>query len=250
MAKIDSKHGTQKEALISEMISELCRNSTSHSLQKIGKSKHLLIKIIWIVSSIFSISFCSYVIIKTVGEYLKYDVVTNIRVHTEIEPEYPSITFCNKNPIVKEEGRQIFLNYLKEMNVTNYEENLETNSNFYDLSDLYQRTMTFLLTNTTDEQKKKMGYSLEEMTLICEFNFVKCENSEFVWFYDKEYGNCYKFNTGINSTGHSIAVRTVNSRGRGTGLNLALFIGTENGIRSFNPFERSEGKRYFQTELN
>jgi hypothetical protein len=240
MAKIDSKHGTQKEALISEMISELCRNSTSHSLQKIGKSKHLLIKIIWIVSSIFSISFCSYVIIKTVGEYLKYDVVTNIRVHTEIEPEYPSIAFCNKNPIVKEEGRQIFLNYLKEMNVTNPEDNITTSL----LSgDLYQKTMTYFIQNTTNEQKKKMGYSLEEIILFCEFNFIKClDYSEFVWFFDESYGNCYKFNTGINSTGHSIAVRTVNSRGRSTGLSLALFIGAENDRKTLNDFEKTDGK--------
>jgi hypothetical protein len=227
----------------SKLIIDAFSNSTSHSLPKIIKSKFLLIKFIWIVSSILSISFCSYTITSTVNEYLKHDVVSNIRVHTEIEADYPAILFCNRNPIVKEEGRQMFLNYLKQMNVTDYEENLELNKNLGYIGDMFEKTMTYIFTNLTNEQKKKMGYSIEEMVLFCQFNYVECEDySEFVWFYDAEYGNCYKFNTGFNSVGNPIPLRRINGHGRRSGLNLAFFIGTENNKEPLNIYEHSQGK--------
>jgi hypothetical protein len=231
---------TRRESLIIKIVLESFSNSTNHCLPKIQNSKHTLIRFIWIISSIFSTSICSFMIINIVNEYLRYDVVTKIRVHTEIESDYPSISFCNKNPIVTLEGRQMFLDYLvKEMNYTHFEIDMKSNEKIDDLKIIYEKAMTWLLRNLTDEQKKQMGYSLEEMILHCEFNFVQCDEdiySEFVWFFHSEYGNCYKFNSGFNST-----PLRVYGRGRGTGLNLALFIGIQNDREPLNIYERSQG---------
>ena len=32
------------------------------------------------------------------------------------------------------------------------------------------------------------------MLITCVFNLRSCNTSDFVWFYDLMYGNCYKFN--------------------------------------------------------
>jgi hypothetical protein len=198
--------------------------------------KNLFIKVLWTVTFILSFSACSYVVITTIIDYFKYDVITKIRVYKELESEFPTVIFCNKDPIVKEEGRKIILNYLKENNSTDFDDD---DTGFY-----YQNLITFLYTNLTDENKKKLGYSIKEMVISCQFNYEKCVDfSEFVWFYDNEFGGCYKFNTGFDSNGHRLPLRYSYDSGRGFGLALTLFVGLENNKESLNGNENSKGKK-------
>ena len=57
-------------------------------------------------------------------------------------------------------------------------------------------------------------------------NDVKCDyEQDFVWFYDIYYGNCFKFNSGKNSTGHLIDKKYVYRIGADTELFLKVFTG-------------------------
>ena len=38
------------------------------------------------------------------------------------------------------------------------------------------------------------------------------------------YGNCYSFNTGLNSSGHSVDIQTISKPGNINGLKLELFM--------------------------
>ena len=69
--------------------------------------------------------------------------------------------------------------------------------------DLYR--LRFLLTNNiyskfTESQKKILGNPLDKVLLFCSFNLLECSADDFEWHYDMNYGNCYKFNSGKNST--------------------------------------------------
>ena len=80
----------------------------------------------------------------------------------------------------------------------------------------------FLLSN---RDKKKLGYSLEDILIECKFDDVFCDLTEdFVWHFDNLYGNCFKFNTGKNSKGEVVELKKSIHPGRFyNGLKLTLF---------------------------
>ena len=49
-----------------------------------------------------------------------------------------------------------------------------------------------------DTEKKKLGYPFEDMLIDCKFEANTCSASEFEWYYDYNYGNCYRFNSGLS----------------------------------------------------
>jgi hypothetical protein len=241
-AELNEANAKKMPKTIKEITEDAFRNSTSHSLPRIINAKHLLMRIVWIVASLSSVSACSFLVTTTIMEYLQYNVVTKIRVFNELESDYPGITFCNKEIVQTEKGRKIFLDYLASINITDYEENYAFNA---DTRYNYERAIAYLAANLNDEEKKSLGYTIEERVLFCEFNFLPCDMSYFVWYYDNEWGNCYRFNVGINSTGHSIPTIKVSSFARSTGLAITLFVANENGRIPFTQLERSEGLNVF-----
>ena len=70
--------------------------------------------------------------------------------------------------------------------------------------------------NISDEEKKSYGSSLDEMVIFCNYNMQKCNESNFEWFYDSRFGNCFRFNSVDNLITYS--------GGKMNGLNLKLFI--------------------------
>ena len=63
----------------------------------------------------------------------------------------------------------------------------------------------------------------------CRYNNLKCEKSDFNWYYSYDFGNCFSFNTGINETNRqSIGFKQAKKPGFKNGLYLELFIGQAN----------------------
>ena len=74
----------------------------------------------------------------------------------------------------------------------------------------------------TDEDRYKMGFSLEEMLISCYYDGLPCATGDFRRVYTYEYGNCYLFNSG---RGHGQSVRYASRVGVNSGLRLELFVG-------------------------
>ena len=53
----------------------------------------------------------------------------------------------------------------------------------------------------TKEQKKLLGHDLDDILYGCSWNNEPCSSNEFVWSFDKWFGNCWSFNSGFNSSG-------------------------------------------------
>ena len=75
------------------------------------------------------------------------------------------------------------------------------------------------IANLSDTKKKELGHNIEDILIECIFNNVECSKEDFVWYYDKLYGNCFTFNSD-NSTNEK---RVVNRPGKIYGLSLTLF---------------------------
>jgi hypothetical protein len=79
-----------------------------------------------------------------------------------------------------------------------------------------------------DEQRRRLGYSLEEVLIECFYNNHVCDHRNFVWSYSIDYGNCYQFNTGIDpETGehNSVPIEKSLIAGPQNGLQLIFFLG-------------------------
>jgi len=66
------------------------------------------------------------------------------------------------------------------------------------------------------------------MMLSCYFGSKTCSADDFEYFFDISYGNCYRFNSGKNSSNQSIPLRKVISSGDTSGLQLGLYLGEQN----------------------
>ena len=69
-----------------------------------------------------------------------------------------------------------------------------------------------------DENRKKLGFSINDIT-SCQFNKVDCKNDlHWIWLYD--YGNCFQFNSGLNLTNQKIDLVKSSRLDKGYGLIL------------------------------
>jgi hypothetical protein len=74
--------------------------------------------------------------------------------------------------------------------------------------------------------KKSYGLTLEHMLIKCTFDEQNCEPTDFVWYYDNNFGNCYKYNSGFFPNGSIAPVKQVVRVGRQYGcisIYLAFF---------------------------
>ena len=104
-------------------------------------------------------------------------------------------------------------------------------SNFYK----YRLEILARAERLPDEKKKQLGFSLSEMLFLCKIGVSICNESDFEWFYDIFYGNCFKFNSGKNMKGEEIELKVSDSINILENLQIGLFlpkINFENSISS------------------
>lgn len=68
-----------------------------HGIARIVKTNNFLVKLVWTFMIFISVSFGLYNISRTVNDYSKYHVITNIERVTPEEVTFPAITLCTDN---------------------------------------------------------------------------------------------------------------------------------------------------------
>lgn len=79
---------------IKSQLFDFSTKSTSHGLPRIVEAEMLYQKILWTICLLASIALCSFMIVKTVSEYLQYDVITSIRIMSQEELTFPQVSVC------------------------------------------------------------------------------------------------------------------------------------------------------------
>jgi len=79
----------------------------------------------------------------------------------------------------------------------------------------------YFISNATSNQTylQSIGFTIDSLLISCYFNGLPCTASDFSWFYDFNYGNCYTFNKNTTS------IKTISKAGPTYGLQLELFTG-------------------------
>ncbi|RNA15320.1 amiloride-sensitive sodium channel subunit gamma [Brachionus plicatilis] len=81
----------------------------------------------------------------------------------------------------------------------------------------------------------KFGDSLEKLFIDCRFEGLKCNLTEFKYFFHPHYGNCYQFNTGFNYFGEIADLKRTMWSDRLLGLRLILNISLSESLKFMNP---------------
>ena len=94
----------------------------------------------------------------------------------------------------------------------------------------------------SDESRKLLGHSLTDIMFDCYFNNLACDmENDFVWSFDRHYGNCYSFNMGTNSSGHAIELKKSLMSGYFYGLQLRMYVNFYENLTEFNGYYRGLG---------
>lgn len=207
---------------------EWCKQSTSHLMPKIFQKNYLIVKIMWFLFSSISLIFCIYTIIRSIGEYQKYQSYVKIIDLQNTQTLFPTISFCNLNPFnyrIKE--------YLKKnnMNCSGFflsSRTFEMKDCGYVLENSYFNT--FYITNffniiQSDSNFDYDYYSfpLNNILIKCLYNGVDCGDTIFLSYWDdlNLKGLCQAFNHGEWGT----TIHRAFSIGANGGLLLELIAG-------------------------
>jgi hypothetical protein len=182
---------------IKALVKDVLYNSFAQSLIKIAITPILTLKVFLSIFVLVSSGIASFLVIGSIVSYLSYEVSTTSRTIYENPTLFPKVTFCNVNWFNTE-----FAYNLTQRNLTYSEISLFSN-----------------------EEKQKLDHDLNDTLIECKFNNYECElSADFVWSFDPDYGNCYTFNSGSNSSGrHGIDLKETHMAGWNFGLQLTLY---------------------------
>ena len=126
-------------------------------------------------------------------------VKTSRRQIFETPFEFPMVNVCNQNPITTKYGYQVGLSstFPADLGVLNMSEQILLAHNFSDV------------------------------LISCTFNNLPCYPSDFLWYFDRNLGNCYSFNSGLNASNPNQTVDLLTSirAGADYGLQMVLYSG-------------------------
>jgi len=215
------------------ILSEIVLASSIHGIPGILRTKRTFFKFVWALSFITSSSACAFMLIKFVNEYFKYEIVTTSTVKTEMPSKFPEITICNSNPLLTDESVKYVNKVLDEWDLSNKEiwDVLYDDKDKMDFTsmNLYMSKLAILAKsrdkNLTDEFRKSLGFSIDDMLISCVFSLLHCSPKNFEWYFDSLHGNCFIFK------GNPDLI--VTKEGMLNGLRLEIFVGEAMSIRNF-----------------
>jgi hypothetical protein len=240
---------TKHKRILKSTFIECSLNSTSHSIPKLFRTENILVKIMWTILTFISVGSCAYLIVRSFNDYLEYNVTTQIRVIDELTSPFPTITICNKDPFVTEFARQVLNTY--SVDGKNFEQLLNEyvlGENSYTLE--YQTFLALVYNEFSEENKTKLGHSLEKSFLDCQFKFDGCNINNSRAYYDSVYGNCIKFNSGLSYYGEKVPILNISSAGYLFGLKFTMFVGNQFNKKPMNVHIPAKGYFYFIFNLS
>jgi hypothetical protein len=100
---------------------------------------------------------------------------------------------------------------------------------------VYNAAISKMLSKTlTDTERKQLGHSLDDILYDCTFNNQPCSSEDFIWKFDRFYGNCFVFNSGYNQSGQRVDLKQSLLAGSTYGLSLSFYVGFHENLTLFN----------------
>ena len=196
---------------------------------KLIDTPHIVLKLFLGLFLLVANALNAYMTIGLIMTYLNYDVISTSRTIYETPTTFPMITICNTNPFTNLNG----LNYVNQLFSASSIANVNYTTKSFTISGTRNALMS-RISNSSDSNKKTISHSLENFLIGCKFNFQECTSADFSWIFDKNYGNCYRFNSGLNDAGHKVVLKNSSLAGFSYGLQLDLYVNYHQNLSLFN----------------
>ena len=226
----ETNQKAENEKNFRKRIRMFCERTTIHAVPNIVTNDFLPLKVMWTLCLVASISFCVKILRTSINDYFLYKVLTNYEIIKEPSMHFPSVVICNLDP------------YDMTKNITSLNDSFRLSDQEVELfrndSKLMFENARKKFLNQSESFLRSKRVTLDDMLVNCFFNDVACQISDFELIENEEYGNCYAFNSRLNSdSGQSLSIpdesepSSSNSDKSSTNMNgakltLELFIGT------------------------
>lgn len=209
-----SSDSKEKKMELLQLTLDTLSSSTIHAIPRITQNRFFIIKVMWMICFLISSGVCSWFITKSIMDYLKYEVVSNIEINYQERLIFPIVSICDLNMFATSYANEVnFLLFRSHMPPINLS--------------ITAKILSNILLQSIGFDKTKLGNSLDNMIITCKFNGIDCNlGNDFEPYFDVNYGNCFRFNSGKNMTGHNVPFKYVYQSGMILGLELELFIGS------------------------
>lgn len=214
---------------------KLLAQSTTHGLPKVIASERITLKIMWTLFFLASSGLCASIIVSQIRSYLDFDVVTKVREVNEFPSPFPTVSICNLNYFTTNEALTFLKNVGLKYNLPDiFNETSNNNINatlLQSLGALYYIYGLGASHGLTRQEKKALGYDISEFMIDCKYVYAPCNLSRFEWFEHFVYGNCFKFNAGVDVVGEPIAVEYASRSSPFEALSLKMFAGVPDKLK-------------------
>jgi hypothetical protein len=215
---------------------------TVHGFKNIKENKARFFKTMWLILFLLSSAFCFYLIVSSINSYLNFEVITKIKINQQNSIDFPIIKMCDTNTYSTRYAKKLIDSYFNESGI-NSPFNMTSASEGYMrgriniLRDLVKKKNIHL----SIEEKKKLGIELNQMFISGSYGNVEISAENFTWKYENNEGNCYVFNSGLDSNGSEIPVLSSTQSGPSYGFRLELllppsdfyYLDISNGLRMY-----------------
>ena len=213
-------------------------STSTHGIPNIIKNHHYFIKLMWIVCFLACFGYMTFGLVNIIQDYLSYEPITKMEFIRKSSLEFPTVTICNKSPLnTNDENFFKFKNIFDgwKQNFYGKVKGTQNINNYMILFQQFSKLKVFILSNN---EKKKISYSIDDMLINCQFNSIACSKNDFEYYYTNSYGNCYKFNSGLDWNNNKIDIKSSTNPGRQNALNFILYTGKPNDEYLF---QKSDG---------
>ncbi|CAF0969119.1 unnamed protein product [Brachionus calyciflorus] len=167
-------------------IKESLLSSTSHGIPNMIRSDKLALRLMWIFFTIVSTGLCSYMIVQSIMNYLRFETTSKIQIHSETSSIFPAVTICNMNYFTSEYSAEFIGNL--SLNISSY--------SYFDYDKYFTATQIIMINEELTSESYKFGDSFEKLILHCKLLTIDCNKKEYwTYYYHQIYGNCYQINS-------------------------------------------------------
>ena len=231
---------TEKNAKLN-LVKELLYNSLAQAIIKIFITRHTFLRIFLVLFVLILTSLAAFLVVQSILSYLSFEVITMSRKIFETPTDFPKITICNINMFTSRFSSDLIKDVNeKKLGLPSFFDPKQLKNFSKDRIDELFRVVDVSATafvldqNFSDISRQKLAHMFEDILINCQFNYQKCYARDFVWSFDKFYGNCFSFNAGFNSTGHRTELKKSSVAGWLFGLQLELYVNYNQNLSFFN----------------
>ena len=221
-----------------EKLEQFGSRTTAHGWGQVANEHLTALKVLWAVITIGAYIGNGWHISLLVSQYLDYPTEQVARVLFSAI-EFPSITICNIQPLSFSTGLEILNDRNSRLYYwTNLTDNFLVENDAQSLN-LTEDQFEFLFNRLRQpigyfenigNETVIAGHKLEDLLLRCTFPNEPCDYSNFTFYENPSYFNCYTFNGGNVSANNLIAKST----GPSQGLSLIFYLESDNGDDLYN----------------